>query len=124
MRWGAGGGGRWPGGWCCDGPVKGRSAAAAVPDHALINHRLSHRGQSTPSPPLRLKDKRQEEDSDGEDEALPFTEEEKAQQRKQAEEHKDECRKVGPLLSSVRVRVHMYVACGALDSGDPITQTP
>lgn len=50
-------------------------------------------------PPLpkfqqRLKDKKQEEDSDAEDEALPLTEDEKAQQQKELDKHKDDCRQV------------------------------
>lgn len=47
----------------------------------------------------RLKEKRDEEDSDAEDEVLPPTEEERAQQRKELEEHEEECAKVGASLS-------------------------
>ncbi|GBF90113.1 hypothetical protein Rsub_02821 [Raphidocelis subcapitata] len=42
----------------------------------------------------RLKEKRDEEDSDAEDEVLPPTEEEKEQQRRELEEHEEECAKV------------------------------
>ncbi|KAI8464574.1 MAG: hypothetical protein J3K34DRAFT_114028 [Monoraphidium minutum] len=42
----------------------------------------------------RLKDKRDEEDSDGEDEVLPPTEAERAAQKKERASHKEECREV------------------------------
>jgi len=45
--------------------------------------------------PPRLKDKKQEEDSDGEDEALPLTDEEKERHRQDLAQHREECRQVG-----------------------------
>lgn len=57
----------------------------------------------------RLRNKEDEEDSDAEDEELPFTPEEVAAHNKELEKHKQECEKVHVVCISVTCRV-----CGAL----------
>ena len=59
-----------------------------------------------PAPPPatslpRLKDKRDEEDSDGEDEVAPLTEAEKEMVKRDVEKHRQDCRKVGPWHSGM-----------------------
>lgn len=75
--------------------------AAALTTRFANTHHTSHN---------RLKDKRDEEDSDGEDEVLPPTEEERAEQEVARREYRDECRKVRQRHTCHRIKKQNVIA--------------